>query len=106
LARSNIANPAGSPASMTKVDFDQAIADATAMPRHDDRPAFMTMVDLNVALASAIDAPRRANAPVIVTKLDFDHAFADTTAAQRPENTPPNREKLRNAGWQRILAPR
>jgi hypothetical protein len=34
--------------------------------------------------------------------VDFDQAFAGVSAPRR-ENTPPNRERLRNIGWRRIL---
>src|SRR6267142_1039686 len=106
FARSNIANSAGGQADMTKVDLDRPIAEAIAMPRRESMPTsmptFMAMVDLDQVVAHATGAPRRESTPAMVAMVDFDHAF-HTTAALRPENTPPNREKLRNAGWQRIL---
>ena len=36
-------------------------------------------------------------------KVDFTQAFADATATPRRHNTPGNREKLRNAGWARVV---
>jgi len=102
FARSNIANSAGGQADMTKVDLDRPIAEAT---RRESMPTFMAMVDLDQVVAHATGAPRRESTPAMVAMVDFDHAF-HTTAVLRPENTPPNREKLRNAGWQRILGPR
>jgi hypothetical protein len=126
FARSNIADSAGGQAYMTKVDFDRAIADATEMPRRDSVAAMMTMVDLDRAIAHATAMPRQQYMPAIITMVDFyqasaiatetprrivamvdfDHAFANTAAVPRRENTPPNREKLRDAGWQRILGSR
>src|SRR6266702_132656 len=80
FARSNIAHLAAVQSSTVKADFEQAIADTSAMPRHEHMPALLAMID-------------------------FDHAFA-AAAMPRPENSPPNRERLRNAGWQQLLASR
>jgi hypothetical protein len=41
-----------------------------------------------------------------MTKVDFDQAFADATAMPRRDNTPANRERLREAGWKRIIGSR
>jgi hypothetical protein len=77
----NVTPPLGehTPASLTKADFDQTFASMT-IPR------------------------QRADVAVFLTKHDFDHTFASVMVPRR-ENTPPNREKLRNVGWKRILAP-
>jgi hypothetical protein len=40
-----------------------------------------------------------------MTTADFNQIFADTLAAPRA-NTPGNREKLRDAGWIRIIGSR
>jgi hypothetical protein len=74
----NIANSSDGQTSMTRVDFDQAFASLTAMPR-------------------------REGASAMLVQANFDRAFASVIALHRRENTPPNREKLRNAGWKRIL---
>ena len=42
--------------------------------------------------------------PAHTTTVDFNQAFASVSGPRR-ENTPPNRERLRNIGWKRILAP-
>ena len=67
-------------ASVTSVDFDQVFATVTAPMRGQDTPA-------------------------IVTQVDFDQVFA-SVATPRREDTPPNRERLRNIGWKRILSSR
>jgi hypothetical protein len=77
----NVTPPARehAPASPTKADFDQTFARVTAPPRREDVAAFLT-------------------------KRNFDDTFASVMVPRR-ENSPPNREKLRNIGWKRILAP-
>jgi hypothetical protein len=40
---------------------------------------------------------------VYMTKADFDRAFADAVAMSPRGNMPANREKLRDAGWKRII---
>jgi hypothetical protein len=46
----------------------------------------------------------KAEPDAIVTRIDFDRVFADVEAAQRG-NTAVNREKLRDLGWKRLMAP-
>jgi hypothetical protein len=60
-----------------KRDFDQVFASLNAGSRGDDIRTF-------------------------VTGIAFDQVFASMTRPQ-PDDTPPNREKLRNAGWRRVL---
>ena len=48
-------------------------------------------------------AARTQDVATPVTKVDFDQAFASMTERPAHANTPQNREKLRNAGWRRIL---
>lgn len=55
-----------------------------------------------VFAAVTIPAPRNL-APANTTMVDFDQAFTSVSGPRR-ENTPPNRERLRNIGWRRILA--
>jgi hypothetical protein len=73
----NIAHSTGSQASMTAVDFDHTFNSVTA-------------------------APRRADTPAASAAVDFDKVFTSVSAPHRM-NTPPNRERLRNIGWRRIL---
>lgn len=56
-------------------------------------------VDINDAFNSLADAQRPAAAPAAV---DFNKTFANFSTPHRI-NTPPNRERLRNIGWRRIL---
>ena len=56
--------------------------------------------DFDHVFASVTTPPVRN--PVDLTTPDFDKVFASVSAPRR-ENTPPNRERLRNIGWQRIL---
>jgi hypothetical protein len=72
-------------------------------------PAFLTMIDIERLMAvndpPGEDAvPRRNYVGVFVPAIDFEGAFGSVTQARRG-NTPPTREKLRNAGWKRILGP-
>ena len=46
---------------------------------------------------------RSTEGQALVTKVDFDQVFASMTERPHRENTPANREKLRDAGWKRIL---
>ncbi len=105
FARSNIALLAAVQSSTAKADFEQAIADTSAMPRHEHMPALLTMIDFYHATGHATGTLRRENTSAGVRMIDFDHAFA-AAAMPRPENSPPNRERLRNAGWQQLLASR
>jgi|SRR5580704_17215414 hypothetical protein len=81
IAWSNIARPVGGTADVTKVDLGQSSTDAIA-PSHPEWT------------------------PAIMTRVDFDRTFADLAAVPRRENTPANRERLREAGWKRIIGSR
>jgi hypothetical protein len=70
------------------VDFDQIFDSVTPVPR----PAFMDSVTA---------APLPASRPAATT-VNFDKVFANVGNSSRL-NTPPNRERLRNIGWRRIL---
>lgn len=59
-------------------------------------------VDFDYAFDSVTTAQRAAYVPATATAVDFETAFAEVNAASRG-NTPPNRERLRNLGWKRIL---
>ena len=50
---------------------------------------------------SVTAAPLPAPTPAATT-VDFDKVFANVSSSPRL-NTPPNRERLRNIGWRRIL---
>ena len=56
-------------------------------------------VDFDYTFNSVTAAPRRADAPEAV---NFDKVFASVSSSPQL-NTPPNRERLRNIGWRRIL---
>jgi hypothetical protein len=79
MAWPNTANSTGSQTSIGSGDFDYVFAAVAAAPHGDVTPANATMVD-------------------------FDQSFASVSGPRR-ENTPPNRERLRNIGWKRILTP-
>ena len=72
----NIAHSTGNNAGSAAVDFDHTFDSVTAAPLHASTPA--------------------------TTTVDFEGAFASLSAPHRM-NTPPNRERLRNIGWRRIL---
>jgi hypothetical protein len=63
----------------------------------------VTKVNFDQVFASVNATPRTDYAPTILTTIDFDQVFGSTTERPYRENTPANREKLRNAGWKRIL---
>jgi hypothetical protein len=61
---------------------------------------FLVKPDFDLAFASLNAGSQVKNDP-IATPIAFDQVFASMTKAQL--DTPPNREKLRNAGWRRVL---
>jgi hypothetical protein len=97
IARSNIATSSDNQPPVAKVDLNQAVAEATAAPSREDADRAGSMM-----VPSSITSPMRA----FLTKADFDQIFADATALPRRDNTPANREKLREAGWKRIIGSR
>jgi hypothetical protein len=82
----NTAHSTVNNAVVAAVDFDQIFNSVTPAPR----PAFMDSVT-----AAPLPAPG-------ATTVDFDKVFANVSSSPRL-NTPPNRERLRNIGWRRIL---
>jgi hypothetical protein len=77
---------------------------ATAPAARDVTSASLTEADFNRIFASVTAVPLpRLNGPAL-NRPDFDRVFA-SVATPRRENTPPNRERLRNVGWKRILGP-
>jgi hypothetical protein len=84
----NTAHSTVNNAVVAAVDFDQTFNSVTPVPR----PAFMDSVTA---------APLPASTPAAAT-VNFDKVFASVSSSPRL-NTPPNRERLRNIGWRRIL---
>jgi hypothetical protein len=84
----NTAHSTANNAVVAAVDFDYIFNSVTPAPR----PAFMDSVT-----AAPLPAPTPAAATV-----DFGKVFASVSSSPRL-NTPPNRERLRNIGWRRIL---
>jgi hypothetical protein len=64
--------------------------------------ASVAPVDFDYTFDSVTIAQRGAVTPAAATAVDFEAAFAEVSTASRG-NTPPNRERLRNLGWKRIL---
>jgi hypothetical protein len=64
--------------------------------------AVIATVDFNHAFDSVTAAQRAESTPTAPATVDFEAAFAGASAPSRV-NTPPNRERLRNIGWRRIL---
>jgi hypothetical protein len=83
----NTAHSTANKAVVAAIDFDY-VDSVTPVPR----PAFMDSVTA---------APLPASRPAATT-VDFDKVFANVGNSSRL-NTPPNRERLRNIGWRRIL---
>jgi hypothetical protein len=95
MAWSNIASSVGAQAGMTTTPDRQADMTKVAVASTPAGEADIAKVDIASRLGQAY-----------LTKSDFDQAFADATAVSRRDNTPANREKLRAAGWKRIIASR
>jgi hypothetical protein len=64
--------------------------------------AFLMKTEFDLVFASVNAGSHIEDIPKIESKLAFDQVFASMTMPQ-PDNTPSNREKLRNAGWRRVL---
>ena len=86
---------------MTSADFDHAFA-SVAEARRESIPAFLAMIDYERVVVGETAMLRHEPTPVIPTAADFEAVF-DSVTLPRRDNTPPIREKLRNAGWKRIL---
>jgi hypothetical protein len=76
---------------------------AEFVPSKGDRAATVRG-DFDYVFAAVTVPPQRSDAPANMTLVDFDQTFAGVSTPRR-ENTPPNRERLRNIGWKRILTP-
>ena len=61
-----------------------------------------TMADFDYLFSTVTAAPYRVDTPAAASMVDFDKTFASVSTPHRM-NTPPNRERLRNIGWRRIL---
>jgi hypothetical protein len=85
-----------------RADAGRVGAEPTMPARRTYIPAFLQMIDFERHFTGANALPRGEYVPVTLTAIDFGRVF-DIVAAARRANTPPNREKLRNAGWKRIL---
>jgi hypothetical protein len=57
--------------------------------------------DFDYLFSTVTAAPYRIDTPAAAA-VDFDKVFASVSTPHRM-NTPPNRERLRNIGWRRIL---
>ena len=64
--------------------------------------AVVAAIDFDYVFNSVSTAPRPVSTPAAATTVDFDKVFASIAGSHRM-NTPPNRERLRNIGWRRIL---
>ncbi len=60
----------------------------------------VAVADFDYLFSTVTAAPYRIETPAVA--LDFDKVFASVSTPHRM-NTPPNRERLRNIGWRRIL---
>jgi hypothetical protein len=80
MASSAMWSSSNGPTTAAKSDFRGTVADAS-----DNRPVITS---------------------AIVTHVNFDQAFSDATAVRSRDDIPPVREKLRDAGWKRIIGSR
>jgi hypothetical protein len=96
------AGSTGSQAFAAGADLDSVAAGEPTGRARVYIPAYLTMIDFEREFAGTL--PQREYVPVVLTAtVDFNQVFGSVSAA-RHDNTPPNREKLRNAGWRRLLA--
>jgi len=85
-----------------------AVGVTVALPGTSDSAsgaAFLAKPDFDLAFASLAGlnaGARLEDVPEIAPTIAFDQVFA-SIARPQPDNTPQNREKLRNAGWRRVL---
>jgi len=63
--------------------------------------ASLTKTDFDLVFASVNAGSQVEEVPKVTTRIAFDQVFASIAKAQL--DNPPNREKLRNAGWRRVL---
>jgi len=63
--------------------------------------ASLTKTDFDLVFASVNARSQVEEVPKVTTRIAFDQVFASIAKAQL--DNPPNREKLRNAGWKRVL---
>jgi hypothetical protein len=95
-----IASLMGGQSVMAKTSVSRAAPEMTVAPAREapaPREVWPAVVSLEVPSPIRSDLRRG--------KADFDRAFADV-ALPRRDNTPANREKLRAAGWKRLIASR
>jgi hypothetical protein len=105
--RSNDANPVGDQVKIAIVDFDQTFADAKATRGSSEYiPAIFTAMNLYQTLNVRNARTQPESTPVILAGVDFNQTFVEAIAMSPRNNTPFNREKLRNAGWIRIIGSR
>ena len=64
--------------------------------------AVVATADFAYLFSTVTAAPYRIDTPAAAAAVDFDKVFASVSTPHRM-NTPPNRERLRNIGWRRIL---
>ena len=64
--------------------------------------AVVAAADFDFIFSTVAAAPYRVDTPAAAATVDFDNIFA-SVGTVHPMNTPPNRERLRNIGWRRIL---
>ena len=64
--------------------------------------AVVATTDFDYIVSIVTAAPYRVDTPAAAAAVDFDKVFASVGSSPRL-NTPPNRERLRNIGWRRIL---
>jgi hypothetical protein len=95
-------NSTGSQAFAAETDFDPLSA-SQPTPARTYIPAYLAMIDFERVFAGPNALPQREYVPVVLTAaIDFQQVFRSVSAPSR-DNTPLNREKLRNAGWRRLL---
>jgi hypothetical protein len=99
----NTARSTDAQAFVPQADFDQTFASVAAIARRQYTTASLTQVDRDQVFTSMTAMLRRQYTSASMTKFEFDRTFASLITPSRHLNTPPNREKLRNAGWKRIL---
>jgi hypothetical protein len=83
---------------LTNASATTSVDTAAHSTANDPVPA---VADFDYLFSTVTAAPYRIDTPAAAA-VDFDKVFASVSTPHRM-NTPPNRERLRNIGWRRIL---
>jgi hypothetical protein len=105
FAWSNNAGSGDSRVAGTAVGHGQTSIEVALDTRPAELRSFLTGIDVNEVYGDLLAKWDQNDGAKTLTRADFNQAFAGVARLSR-DDTPTNREKLRNVGWARIIAPR